>query len=121
METRLVSGVTVAPQVPAAPPPSASSPSLFCAIYFVPHRCCGKIEPRKQKKPRVSTATRRWDRSISDGDVDAEGNCRLSPRCTATGEEATHGWKTIQTGREDDGRRGSARKESVRKESRGGK
>lgn len=38
----------------------------------------------------------------------------------ATGEEATHGWKTIQTGREDDGRRGSGRKESVKKESRGG-
>lgn len=46
-------------------------------IYFVPRRRSGKIKPRKQK-PGVSAATRHWDRSISDGDVDAEGNCRLS-------------------------------------------
>lgn len=118
VEARLVSGVTVAPQVPAAPPPSASSRRLFCVIYSVPRRCGGKIEARKQK-PSLSAATLRWDRSISDGDVDAEGNCRLSPWRTATGEEATHGWKTIQTGREDDGRGGSVRIESVKKQSRG--
>lgn len=79
------------------------------------------MKPRQQE-PGVSAGTRRRNRSISDGDVDAEGNHRLSPpRAAATGEEATHGWKTIQTGREDDGRPGSGRKESVKKGKQGGK
>lgn len=89
-------------------------------ICFVPPSLySGRTEAKKQK-PSVSAATRHWDRSISDGDIDAEGSCRLSPQCTATGGEATHGWKTIQTGREDDGRRGSVRRESVKKGKPGG-